>query len=220
MSLGYGGALAIVALGGIGGMIGKAATGQIVWVYALALVVGDVAWDPVRGVLYASVRATDTRFPNRVIALDPMTGAVQRSVIVGSDPIKLALSDDMSVLYVALDGAAAIRRVDLTTFTAGLQFPLVTYLGRILYADDMAVMPGNPGTVAVTHQVHGYSEGKGEGVAIYDNGVARPSVVPHLDGGEGHHRLALRLAALPVRHAAPDRSVHGGEAEARSASRL
>jgi uncharacterized membrane protein YfcA len=35
-----GSSLAIVALGGLGGMAGKAATGQIVWVYALALVVG------------------------------------------------------------------------------------------------------------------------------------------------------------------------------------
>lgn len=35
-----GSSLAIVALGGLGGMIGKAASGQVVWVYALALVVG------------------------------------------------------------------------------------------------------------------------------------------------------------------------------------
>lgn len=35
-----GSSLAIVALGGVGGIIGKAATGQVVWVFALALVVG------------------------------------------------------------------------------------------------------------------------------------------------------------------------------------
>jgi DNA-binding beta-propeller fold protein YncE len=143
--------------------------------HILPFIVGDVAWDPVREVLYASVRSTDTTFPNRVIALNPMTGQVLRTVPVGSDPRTLALSDDMSVLYVALDGAAAIRRIDLTTFTAGLQFPLA-YFGRILYADDIAVMPGHPGTVAVTHQVHGYSEGKGVGLAIYDDGVLRGSL--------------------------------------------
>lgn len=144
--------------------------------HVLPFVVGDVAWDPVREVLYASVRSTDTTYPNRVIALNPMTGEILRTVTVGSDPRTLALSDDMSVLYVALDGAAAIRRIDLTTFTAGLQFPLATYLGRILYADDIAVMPGHPGTLAVTHQAHGYTEGKGVGLAIYDDGVLRGSL--------------------------------------------
>lgn len=141
--------------------------------HVLPLVVGDAAWDPVRGVLYASVRYTDTTFPNRVIALNPMTGEVLRSVFVGSDPRKLALSDDMSVLYVALDGAGAIQQVYLSTFTPGIRIPMVMYGDRILYADDIAVMPGRPGTVAVTHQVHGYSEGKGVGIAIYDDGVAR-----------------------------------------------
>lgn len=35
-----GSSLAIVALGGLGGLIGKAASGQVAWVYALSLVVG------------------------------------------------------------------------------------------------------------------------------------------------------------------------------------
>jgi uncharacterized membrane protein YfcA len=35
-----GSSLAIVALGGLGGMIGKAASHQVMWMYALALVVG------------------------------------------------------------------------------------------------------------------------------------------------------------------------------------
>lgn len=145
--------------------------------HVLPLVVGDLEWDALRGVLYASVRSSDPSLPNRVVAVDPMTGEVLRTVVVGSDPRTLALSDDLSVLYVALDGAAAIRRIDLTTFTAGLQFPMVSHLGRILYADDIAVMPGHPGTVAVTHQVHGFSEGRKMGIAVYDDGLARGSLI-------------------------------------------
>jgi trimeric autotransporter adhesin len=138
--------------------------------------VGDLAWDPVRGRLYASIRSTDATYPNRVIALDPMTGEVIQTVFVGSDPVRLAMSDDASVLYVALDGAASIRRVDLSTFTAGLQFPVGVYRinDLILYANDMEVMPGHPGTIAITLMVHGYNgEGPIAEVMFYDDGVPR-----------------------------------------------
>lgn len=138
--------------------------------------VGDFLWDPVRQQLYVSILATDSIYPNRLIALDPMTGEVVRSVFVGSNPTQLAISDDASVLYVALDGAAAIRRVDLATFTAGLQFPVGLYRGTnsIVYANDIEVRPGHPGTVAITFQMHGFNGwGPGAEVMLYDDGVPR-----------------------------------------------
>jgi len=138
--------------------------------------VGDFLWDPVRQLLYVSILASDSIYPNRLIALDPMTGEVVRSVFVGSDPTQLAISDDASVLYVALDGAAAIRRVDLATFTAGLQFPVGLYRGTnsIVYANDIEVRPGHPGTVAITFQMHGFNGwGPGAEVMLYDDGVPR-----------------------------------------------
>lgn len=151
--------------------------------HVLSLVIGDAAWDPVRGVLYASVRGTDATHPNRIIALDPLTGDVLRSVYAGSNPGRLALSDDMSVLHVALDGAASIRRIDLTTFTPDLEFRLATFEGRILYVDDMVPVPGRPGTVAVTHLSRGYIQGRGMGTGLYDNGVQRGPLLPGVDGG-------------------------------------
>ena len=142
----------------------------------LVMAVGDVIWDPVRGVLYASVLDTDSEYPNRVVALDPMSGEVLRSLVVGSNPKRLAIADDASVLYVALDGAAAIRPIDLATFTAGPEFPVGVYrYGKILYANDIEVMPGHPGTIAVTLLAHGDWTGEGPiaEVMIFDQGVPR-----------------------------------------------
>jgi hypothetical protein len=142
----------------------------------LAMDVGDVIWDPVRGVLYASVLDTDLKFPNRVVALDPMSGEVVRSVVVGSNPKRLAIAHDASVLYVALDGAGAIRPIDLGTFTAGPAFPVGLYRSdKILYANDIEVMPGHPGTIAVTLLVHGDWTGEGPiaEAMIFDQGVPR-----------------------------------------------
>ncbi|HKE90758.1 MAG TPA: IPT/TIG domain-containing protein [Gemmatimonadales bacterium] len=140
---------------------------------------GDLAWDPLRQRLYASIRSTDLYYPNQVLAIDPMTGDVLANVYVGSDPTRLAIANDNSTLYVGLDGAAAIRTVDLSTFTAGAQFALGIAQNRPLYADDIAVMPGHPGTVAVTLKVKGYigGDGRGAGVNVYDNGVPRNSQV-------------------------------------------
>jgi hypothetical protein len=78
----------------------------------------------------------------------------------------LALSDDGQYLYVALTGAGAVRRVELATQTAGLQF----FLGNSpiygpVNAEDIEVMPGDASVVAIT---------RSGGVAIYDNGVKRP----------------------------------------------
>jgi hypothetical protein len=143
----------------------------------LAMDVGDVIWDPVRGVLYASVLDTDSKFPNRVVAVDPMSGQVLRSLVVGSNPKRLAISDDASVLYVGLDGAASIRPIDLATFTARPAFAVGVYQtsGKILYADDIEVRPGHPGTIAVTLYAHGDWTGEGPiaEVMIFDQGVAR-----------------------------------------------
>src|SRR5262249_49952992 len=87
---------------------------------------------------------------------------------IGSEPGKLALSDNGQYLCVVLDGAAAVRRFDLTTQLAGLQLPLGNDpLSGPYYADDLQAVPGSPGSVAV-------SRGPGI-VAIYDDGVKRAS---------------------------------------------
>jgi DNA-binding beta-propeller fold protein YncE len=135
----------------------------------------DLLFNPVDGRIYASVPGTVPTYGNTVTAIDPATGALGPSVFVGSEPGKLALSDDGTTLYVALRGAPAVRVVDLTTLTAGLQFTLGSdpFAGPF-YADDMAVQPGHPNVVAVSLTYLDLTPGHA-GVAIFDNGIARPA---------------------------------------------
>ena len=142
----------------------------------------DIAFDRVSGKIYASVPSSGGSLGNTITVIDPATGVVGPSVFVGSEPGKIAISDDGQFLYVALDGAAAVRRVSLATLTADLQFGLGAdqFFGPF-YAEDMAVLPGSPHSVAVSRRNVGFSP-RHEGVAIYDSGVQRPTTTPRHTG--------------------------------------
>ena len=128
--------------------------------------------------IYASVPSTGGARGNTVTIIDPITGALGSSVFVGSEPGKLAISGDGQYLYVALNGAAAVRRVLLPTLTPELQFSLGndSFFGP-MFVEDMAVLPGVPHAVAVSRRYSGVSP-RHAGVAIYDNGVQRPTATP------------------------------------------
>ncbi len=138
----------------------------------LALANNDLVYSSWSKKLYASIPSTGGSLGNCIVEIDPLTGNVTRSVYVGSEPKKLALSSDGRTLWVGLDGASAVRKVDLTTttMTAGLQFsvgqPSNNY-SAVYGAYDVAVMPGSPDTIAVSSV---------NGITIYDSGVARSKV--------------------------------------------
>lgn len=143
----------------------------------LELPANDLVYDTVRQRIYVSVPSrAGGSLGNTITAIDPATGAIGPSVFVGSEPGKLALSGDGRFLYVALDGAAAVRRVDAATLTPGLQFALGNdpHFGPY-YVEDMEVLPGASGSVAVSRRRAGVSPQHG-GVAVYDDGVRRPDV--------------------------------------------
>lgn len=128
----------------------------------------DLVYDPGTGRLFASVRAGAPGHGNTVAEIDPSAGTIVRSVFVGSEPGRIARSDNGQFLYVGLNGASAVRRLELATLTPGLQWSL----GGGEVAGDLEVAPGRPRTVAVSRQRPGYSPPL-EGVTIYDDGVAR-----------------------------------------------
>ena len=114
--------------------------------------------------IYASVPSSGgPGLGNTITRIDPLNGSTVSSVFIGSEPKNLALSGDGTALYVALSGAQAVRRFDTVTQTAGLQFTATP--GN--YMSDIAVSPGDPGTVVVA---------SGGAVGVYDNGVKRPTV--------------------------------------------
>jgi DNA-binding beta-propeller fold protein YncE len=142
-------------------------------VLVLELPANDLVWGPSAQRIYASVPSFVGPWGNSIVAIDPRTGRTGEPVFVGSEPHKLAVSDDASTLYVMLDGAYAIRRVALPSLTPGLQFVVQTDFGREQGVEDIEVQPGNPDVIAVSrYQLDGGTPRAG-GIAIYDDGVLR-----------------------------------------------
>src|SRR5207253_2244655 len=93
-------------------------------VRSIALPTNDLVYDQRTQKLYASVPSSAGAMGNSVAMIDPVSGKVGPFTFVGSEPGKLALSDDGKYLYVGLNGAAAVRRVDLAQQQPDLQFSL------------------------------------------------------------------------------------------------
>lgn len=150
------------------------------------LAVNDVVYSASSGKLYASVPSSAGPGGNSIATIDPLTGSVTNSVFIGSEPNKLALSDDGHTLYVSLDGSFSIRRFDTTTQLAGAEFGIGSDPFFGLYsANDLAVAPGNPNLVAVARAYRGVSPPEA-GVAVFDNGVRRTKTGPGHTGGSDY----------------------------------
>jgi hypothetical protein len=134
----------------------------------------DIVYNATDGLLYASVPVTNVGSGgNSVVGIDPVTGNIKRTIWVGSNPNKLALSTDGKQLFVGLDGAGAVAQVDLTQGKVVSQFQLGG--GSGVYnppytAQYLAAVPGSPNSVAVTAQQASFG---GYGITIYDSGVPR-----------------------------------------------
>ena len=135
----------------------------------LPLPVNDIAWNATDGYLYATIAGSGgPGLGNSLVAIDPATGVIKKTIFVGSEPNRLALSDDGTQAFVGLNDVGAVRQVNLTTGVAGIQFALGGGPGVYnppFTAESLAVLPGQPNSVAVYA-----SSGV---VTIYDAGVAR-----------------------------------------------
>jgi len=133
-----------------------------------------MVYNAVNGLLYLSIPATvGAPYGNSIVSMDPATGALGTPIPVGSEPNKLALTSDGKYLWVGLDGASGVRKVDLTTNQAGLQFALsVTnnnYYGNSQTALSLIALPGASDSVVVLQGSAYYASALG----IYDSGVLR-----------------------------------------------
>jgi len=115
--------------------------------------------------LYIAVPAKAKEHGNKILAVDPTTGAMKWSVQAGSDPGMLALSDDGKALWVGLRGANAIQRIDLVARTAGPLMDLGRTRSGPAYPEQIVVLPGTTDSVAVSLMNKGISP-RHAGVAV------------------------------------------------------
>ncbi|HTB93350.1 MAG TPA: hypothetical protein VK728_11000, partial [Candidatus Sulfotelmatobacter sp.] len=140
------------------------------------LMPNHILWDPGSARLYASIPAAAGTWGNSVAVINPATQAVESTIFAGSEPNALAVSDDSQYLYVGLDGAGSIARINLTTHSLESQYFLgiQVRLGPVR-AQQIAVMPGAPHTYVALLRFQSNPSPNDAGTAVYDDGVQRPT---------------------------------------------
>ncbi len=160
------------------------------------VVSNSMVYDTANGLFYLSIPGkAGAPLANSIVSLDPATGVLGTPIYVGSEPDKLALTADGTGLWVGLDGASAVRRVDLTAGTAGTQFqlaldPSTGYVDQPPVALSLVALPGAANSVVVQA-----SAGSPQ-FAIYDSGALRSTAGPaNYTGPAAYTPRALALQA-------------------------
>jgi hypothetical protein len=152
---------------------------QADFVRIIPLTANDVIYSPTTKMLYASVPSSVGAGGNSIKTIDPTSGAVTSSVFMGSEPNKLAIADDGTTVYAGLDGAYSFRKFDAATQSAGSQFSLGSDPNGLLRVADFAITPGSPNVVVIGRRNQNLT---GVSVAVFDNGVPRPTVTSSFSG--------------------------------------
>ncbi|MCE3074382.1 T9SS type A sorting domain-containing protein [Chryseobacterium gwangjuense] len=151
-------------------------------VFTLDITANDLVYDSNTNKIYASIPSANGANGNSIGIINPNTITLENTVFMGSEPTFLAISDNGQYIYSGFSGASIVRRFDVGTQTAGLQFTLgADPSNGPFYVEDIEVMPGQPGTIAVSRRNVGFSP-RHEGVGIYDNGVMRAITTPDHTG--------------------------------------
>ena len=117
---------------------------------ALKLGANRIAYEPFSRRFLATL-GSSTPTGNSVEFITPDTATIGATISVGSEPTRLALSDDSQYLYVLLTGASRIQRVNLLTQQTEADFPVIDQSGTNGSASvDFAVQTGSQNTLAVT----------------------------------------------------------------------
>ena len=158
-------------------LMAAGAHAQRLAIQEVPMTVTHVLYDSINQKIYASIPGTAALNPNTVAQINAATGAVEAYIPVGSEPDVLALSSDGSYLYVGIDDASSVERINLSSNAVDQQFFLPTSPKSPNYhyhAGSIVPLPGLPQSVAVTLDYFGISPAN-DGVAVYDNGVQRPN---------------------------------------------
>ena len=147
----------------------------------IPLYVGDIAYDPSRGKVFATVQSPGA-YSNSIVQINPLTGSIEQSLPTAFAPGKIAITSDGQFLYVGTTQEPIVARVNIQAWTNDLTFGLGSDFNGISYiVGDFAPLPGQPHSIAVSmHTWYGYYSPQ---LAIFDDGVKRPNAL--LEGGGG-----------------------------------
>ncbi len=148
----------------------------------LAFKANDIIYNAQNDCIYATAPSDNLGYGNSLCKLDPITGRVLQSVFIGTEPHKLAISDDSQYLYVSFENIPRIVRLKLPELTTDLTIPLLdslysssnyTYAVVPYYIKDMAVFPKNPKKIALALKSSDFDYS--DRLVIYDDKTLRPN---------------------------------------------
>jgi hypothetical protein len=148
----------------------------------LNVLASDLAFSPTSQSLFVSVGTGSPMYADSLVEVTPKTGRVLRVIPIGHNPTRLAIADADRTAWVLLDGTA-LQRVDLASGQVVTEFtPAVPYTAEPTFPVAFAIMPGHPGTVAVSFGFRGHTGDAG--TAIFDDGVMRPLALEQTTVGQ------------------------------------
>jgi len=149
----------------------------------IGIVHNSLVYDSTRNVYYASVPGSVIGAGNSIAIIDPATGQVTHSAPIGSEPNRLALAADGSVLYVGLDGANEVARFALPAMTPLGRTHLIadSFFGRTR-AESIAVSPADSSVAAVALAWVNFVDPHHAGDALLRDMVLQPKRTPVHDG--------------------------------------
>lgn len=135
----------------------------------LEIETNDLVYDRVSRRLFASIPGKVEERGNTITVIDPATAQIKQSIPIGSEPGRMAISDDGKFLYVVLEGANAIRRFNIPLRKPEGQISIGT-----VGIEDMKVPPGHNNWLVVAKFNRGLSP-RHAGDALFIDGVERPN---------------------------------------------
>ncbi len=131
--------------------------------------------DALRSRIYATVPGSVPGIGNSIAIIDPANATILSTIPIGSEPDVMALSADAAYLYVVVDDAGSIARVNLATSTVDQTFSLgADILDGADVPASISVSATNPTVIAVARAFSNLVPDQA-GVAIFSNGTMLPN---------------------------------------------
>jgi Domain of unknown function DUF11 len=161
--------------------------------------VADFVEDTSRHCIYVAVGSSASSSVSlSLLAIEPFTGQILKSLPLEQAPQKVVISDDFKTLYVSSNasGVGRIDRIDLESFTKKDTIDVgSTGSGYNVSVQDMCPIPGHPDWLVVSRYRPNYSPSF-DSMLLYKDGVAAVYPVTSIYGDMGLIRYAPDLNRL------------------------
>ena len=110
-------------------------------IITVKLIANKLMFHPGRDKIFALVNSRDSLHGNSFVQINPWTGTIERSLFVGSEPTTMDMTKDSNYVYIGLDGASFVKRVNLDSFVVDRSINLGSDINGPYIATDVATSP-------------------------------------------------------------------------------